>query len=436
MSGMSPITPKVGIRTRKKALISALLAAAFLLIPLAALCETYGIKNDKGEFIPKLAVTVGDKEITLKKTDPKEEFKSISLTVNRKNRNLVRNVGLLNIQWINRQNQAGKPLPFSGPRYNPETLVFQDSMGKSLALKIIDKSPRDLFTGKDFADLFTIHIDDRLCVSSESYYEKDRTVKMGAGRDLSIDLDKTSVVFNEDNFKKGEIINVDNRSSYSQTLGIALPQKGLLYSQIIRKPEQTKIPKENWERFTLEPDSGVFIVLIPEPDPARLAALDGAEITVKVWDGNKVRETRKIPIRTSSELRSAEKDSARPSESAPEPEKKAPLRAEPSSVRPTPESESTPAPARQGSAASEKVTTSAPVYGLISLWVLQVFSLVMLVALAIYGIFFMLPKIQVLEDRLAKNEVFIHGSREAIREELEEIKEDILRQCRRESSSE
>jgi hypothetical protein len=56
--------------------------------------------------------------------------------------------------------------------------------------------------------------------------------------------------------------------------------------------------------------------------------------------------------------------------------------------------------------------------------------------LAGYGIFFMLPKIQVLEDRLAKSEMFIHGSREAIREELDEIKREILQQCRIQSGQE
>jgi hypothetical protein len=64
-------------------------------------------------------------------------------------------------------------------------------------------------------------------------------------------------------------------------------------------------------------------------------------------------------------------------------------------------------------------------------WIFQFFNLVLLAALAGYAIFFLLPKIQVLEDRLAKNEMFLHGSREAIREELEEIKAEILGQCRK-----
>jgi len=63
------------------------------------------------------------------------------------------------------------------------------------------------------------------------------------------------------------------------------------------------------------------------------------------------------------------------------------------------------------------------------IWIIQAVNLVFLAGLAVYGIFFILPKLQVLEDRLAKNEIFIHGSREAIREELDQIKQEILKQC-------
>ena len=70
------------------------------------------------------------------------------------------------------------------------------------------------------------------------------------------------------------------------------------------------------------------------------------------------------------------------------------------------------------------------------IWILTVLNLILLMSLAAYGVFFVLPKIQVVEDRLAKNEMFIHGSREAIREELEQVKEEILSECRRDSQSE
>ena len=70
------------------------------------------------------------------------------------------------------------------------------------------------------------------------------------------------------------------------------------------------------------------------------------------------------------------------------------------------------------------------------IWILQISNLVIVIGVAVYAFFFMLPRIQVLEDRLAKNEMFIHGSREAIRDELEQIKKEILDQCRNAAESE
>ena len=58
-------------------------------------------------------------------------------------------------------------------------------------------------------------------------------------------------------------------------------------------------------------------------------------------------------------------------------------------------------------------------------WILLALSSIVSLALLGYGAFFLLPKIQVLEDRLAKSEMFIHGSREAIREELDQIKDEV-----------
>jgi hypothetical protein len=235
----------------------------------------------------------------------------------------------------------------------------------------------------------------------------------------------------------GEMINVDNRSGYNQTLGVSIPVKGLLFFQIVRKPEQSKVPKESWERFTVDADSGVFIVLIPEPDPAQLAALNGKEITIKVWDGNKVRETRRIPITVSSDLSLPQREpvgqiagkSMRRQVEEPHP-------AESSLSQISRTADQDLPPARQGGAPEQKAANSGYRLGGLWLWAIQIFNLALLLSLGAYGIFFMLPKIQVLEDRLAKNEMFIHGSREAIREELEEIKEEILRQCRREPPSE
>ena len=54
-----------------------------VLFPAEAACETLGIKDPKGNFVPKVTVTVGTKEVEIKKTDPQASFSSISLTLNR-----------------------------------------------------------------------------------------------------------------------------------------------------------------------------------------------------------------------------------------------------------------------------------------------------------------------------------------------------------------
>jgi len=204
--------------------------------------QTYGIKDPSGNFQPKVIVNLGNNEIIIKKTNPQDKFRSISLTLNPKNSALIRNVGMLNVEWVNVNGKPGKVMPFSGPRYDAGTRKFEDSMGKSVEFRLLDKSNRNLFAGKTISDLFEIRIDDQPVLSSESVLDRDRTVQMGTGRDVSINVDKTSVVFNENNLKKGEILNVDNRSGLNQVLGIEFPERGLLYHQIIRKPEQTKIP--------------------------------------------------------------------------------------------------------------------------------------------------------------------------------------------------
>jgi hypothetical protein len=406
---------------------------AAVLFPVVAACETLGVKDLKGNFVPRVTVTVGNKEVEIKKIDPQARFASISIALNSKYHKLLRNVTHLEIQWVNANNEPGKPLLFAGPLYNSTTKVYQAPMTKSLSLKLLDKTKLNLFAGKTVSDLFTMSIGDQQLISAESVPEKERTVQLGTGRDVSINVDKTSIVFNEDNLKKGEMLNVDNRSGSDQVIGVELPEKGLLYDQIIKKPEQTKIPRENWDRFTLASDSGIFIVLIPEADPAQLAQLNGKDIVIKIFQGNKI-TTRKIPIRTSSDLRASETESppattaSRQSETPGQPSRP--------EVRPS----QTAQPAEPSTSAARKapVETSQAnrPWGGLWLWVLQIFSLVLLVGLAVYAIFFMLPKIQVLEDRLAKNEMFIHSSREAIREELDRIKAEILRQCQKDPTEE
>jgi hypothetical protein len=299
------------IRLGGRLLLLVLLGA--VLFPAEAACETLGIKDPKGNFVPKVTVTVGNKEVEIKKTDPQASFTSISLTL--KNHKLIQNVTLLDIQWVNANNEPGKPLPFAGPLYNRGTKVFQAPMTKSLSLKLLDKTKVNLFAGKSVADLFAISVGDQPLISSDAVPEKERTVQLGTGRDVSINVDKASITFDENNLMKGEWLNVDIRSGSDQVIGVELPEKELVYSQIVRKPEQKPIPREDWNRFTLASDSGIGILLFPEPNPAQLSQLDGKDIIIKVFQGNKIRETRKIPIRTSPDLRAPGKESGQRGES-------------------------------------------------------------------------------------------------------------------------
>ncbi|MCA1960854.1 MAG: hypothetical protein LDL33_08655 [Desulfomonile sp.] len=402
----------------RRSVALALVAAvcAVLSTPSLSLCETYGFKDERGSFAPKVVVTVGNREVLIKKTNPADKF-TISLTMNKKNRALVNNVTSLKLQWINLQNQPGRPLPFSDKQhYDYRTLTYKEAMTRSAAVKIIDESTRDLFTGKEFSDLFSLKIDDRELISSDAFEEKDRTVQLGAGRDFSIDVDKDSIEFTEENFKRGQTIDVVNRSEHSQAMGVELRENGWFLPKIIHKREQTTIPQKSWDRFTVDAGSGFSIILVPtQHDLKQLAALDGTEVVIKVWDGNAVRDTRRIPIRVSGDLIAAAKES-----SGTAPPSNRTSRREP---QPSPQT-------RPAETAPREPPREAGFPGGTWLWMVQIFNLIILVALGAYSIFFMLPRVQVLEDRLAKNEMFIHGSREAIREELEEVKHDILRQCR------
>ena len=218
--------------------------------------------------------------------------------------------------------------------------------------------------------------------------------------------------------------------------GWSFRKKSCVYSQIVRKPEQKPIPREDWNRFTLASDSGIVIVLFPEPNPAQLSQLDGKEIVIKVFQGNKIRETRKIPIRTSSDLRASGKDSGERGESLRGEETGGPSKSEVGPSRTAEPVEASAPPARREATSPAETAQTNRQWGALWLWIIQIFNLVLLAGLAVYAIFFMLPKIQVLEDRLAKNEMFIHGSREAIREELDQIKAEILRQCQKDPTQE
>ncbi len=400
---------QVTCRIQNRLLVVTTVLCGLIFFPCLSMGQTYGIKDPSGNFQPKVIVNLGNNEIIIKKTNPQDKFRSISLTLNPKNSALIRNVGMLNVEWVNVNGKPGKVMPFSGPRYDAGTRKFEDSMGKSVEFRLLDKSNRNLFAGKTISDLFEIRIDDQPVLSSESVLDRDRTVQMGTGRDVSI--------------------NVDNRSGLNQVLGIEFPERGLLYHQIIRKPEQTKIPRDSWKRFTVGADSGIFIVMIPEPDQAQLVQLNGKEILIKIFQGNNVRETFRVPIKTASDLRLGSGDvPARSEIPASQPVQRTTSIAEPQVTGAGEGREVASNLGRQAASASPATTQKVGSWSDIKTWVLQIVNLVLLAGLAIYGIFFMLPKIQVLQDRLAKNEMFIHSSREAIREEIELIKEEIQAQ--------
>jgi len=394
-------------------------------------CETFGIKDSRGSFVPKVSITVGNKDVTIKKLDPEEQFRSISVTLHPRNSALERNVGHLDIEWSDAHNKAGKPMPFAGPRYDKNLKKFQDSMQKSAVLKIMDKSNAKLFAGKSIADLFQIQIDNQVLVSSESVTEGEQTYQLGTGRDVSINVNRSAVTFAESNLRAGETIEVENRSGTDQEIGVELPERGVLFSTIRRIPGDEKIPKEKWERFPIAADSKIQVFLIPERDPARLLLLDGKEIVIKVFQGTRVRETRRIPVRVAADLKQPVREPGSGYGELPAAGQGA--RTGRQDLESSRQGE-TVQPGAQPQAATP-VRASAP-GGSLWIWLILTLILVMLGGLAAHAILFMLPRIQVLEDRLAKSEMFIHASREAIREELEQIKEEILGECQKDHESE
>jgi hypothetical protein len=383
--------------------------------------ETYGIKDQQGNFIPKINVTLGNKEVLIKKVDSQEKIKSLGITLNAKNKNLIRNIGLINIEWMDAANKPSKAVLFAGPLYNANTRHFQDSLTKSSAIRLIDKSNKNLFAAKHAYELFTLSIDDQNLVFAETATEQDKTVRMGSGKDVSINVDKSVINFGENNIKTGELINVENRSGLDQVFGVDPIDKGVLYFQIVRTPEQTRIPKESWERFSVVADSGFFIVIIPEPDANQLTQLDGKEIIIKIYQGNKIRETRKIPIKVSEDLKAAARknqltDSGEVTDSG---------RKVSSGNTKTETSQGAQSKSSQTSGTTRTESGKETAKYSMWLWILQIMNFLLLAGLAIYTFLFIMPKMQILEDRLAKNEMFIHNSREAIREELDHLKHEL-----------
>lgn len=424
---MAQINMKKNHRLLQHGIASAILLSAFLCLMFADPVHSaiYGIKDPQGNFQPKVTVSLGKKEVVISKIDPEEKFKSFALVLNSKNANLLKNLSQISVEWLNAENKGGKPSPFISPSWDSSKLRFEEPMTRSVTLKLTDKSGKNLLAAKSVSELFTIQIDNNALSQSQTGPEADSPIKFGSGRDVSLNLDKTHVQFDESNIKKGEIINLDNRSGLDQLVGIELPEKSLLYYQIVRKPEQTKVPRENWGKFTIGSDSGIFIVLIPESDPAHLAALDGKEVSIRVYQGDKVRETLKVPIRTSGDATLASADSGSSgiqvrditsTKSSTKTDKQASREPERTPVQ----TESRTSTVASPQNASSFWNSTLP-------WLLIVLSITASLGIMGYGVFFLLPKIQVLEDRLAKSEMFIHGSREAIREELDLIKDEVSR---------
>jgi hypothetical protein len=385
-----------------------------LCLPGVGLAVTLGLKDAQGKFVPKVNVTLGAKEVTIKKVDPREKFDDFSLTMNAKNTKLTRNLASLQIEWIDASNKPTKAVPLAGKLYDVNTKVFRDSLVKSIGIKLIDKGAKSILTAKSVSELFTIAVDEQPLLPSEAVTEQDRTVRLGAGRDVSINIDKTSVVFNESNAKPGEIINVDNKSGADLSFEVDPVDPEILYCRIVRIPGQEKVPEESWGRFNVAADAGFMILLIPYPEPEKLLKLDGQEITIKVFQGDRLRDTRRIPIRISEDLKASAR---KPSAAQPSPGEDRTGTVRPVESRQTSGALTTPRPEATG---KEKAKYS------MFLWILQIANLALLAGIAIYTFFFILPKMQVLEDRLTKNEMFIHNSREAIREELDHLKEDLL----------
>lgn len=118
-----------------------------------------------------------------------------------------------------------------------------------------------------------------------------------------IRVDKAGIFFNEANKKKGELINIDNVSGDELILDLEFPPKGLLYPQVIRKPDLVEVPGEQWNHVSVQRNAGISIVILPVVDPDQIATLDGEKILIHVYQANQLRETRRIPVGVSSELK-------------------------------------------------------------------------------------------------------------------------------------
>jgi hypothetical protein len=66
--------------------------------------------------------------------------------MNPRNLPLIRNMGLLKIERITAGDIPGRPLPFAGPRFDPNTRTFQDATDTGMAFVLVqhlDSTPQE-----------------------------------------------------------------------------------------------------------------------------------------------------------------------------------------------------------------------------------------------------------------------------------------------------
>ncbi len=66
-------------------------------------------------------------------------------------------------------------------------------------------------------------------------HDRSGIAPLPAQQDAPIHVDKKSILFHEGNLRRGEAIDIDNKSGEDRTLGIELPLNGFLISKIIPK---------------------------------------------------------------------------------------------------------------------------------------------------------------------------------------------------------
>jgi hypothetical protein len=411
----------------------------------------YGYEGSSGDFIPKVTVEMDREVIKIEKLRPREDFSSIEIRINPANTTLDKNKSLLQIVWVSEAGRQGRPLPFTGPRYDPRNKAFRDSMTKSRAIKIIDESDKNLFRNKEFSELFMLSVEGKRCRPGKESPGDATLPAPPETAEAKLRIDKESVDFTSSNLRKGVTLNIDNPTGFNQVIGLEFPEDTLFYMiSVGRKLEQRRIPEQDWNRITIPPDSGIFVILIPEAESLELARLNGKEIRVNLYENMDISKVIRIPISTSRELRlSGSTDETEPDNgdtgggltfippnqdtTAMEDQTTPPQYQNDPSPDPAPESDTEtdpepPAPESGPQPEAEPRAQARTGLGLIP-WIVIIASIAIAAGVGGYVVFILIPKIQALEDRLAKNEMFLHGSREAIREELELTKEEILKQC-------